>query len=129
MDNLLRVFKAAADPTRLRILRMLSTKPLCVCEVMSVLGMAQSTTSKHLRILEDAGFVMAIPGGTWTIYRLAPQTNAARRLIEITSEAKPLEQCKDDLRLVKAVDRDRLKHCYIKKPGAKSLKKAYSQKE
>ena len=71
MDNLLRALKAASDPTRLRILAMLSVKPLCVCEVMSLLGMAQSTASKHLMILADAGLARSKPGGTWTIYALA----------------------------------------------------------
>jgi ArsR family transcriptional regulator len=70
MDELLQIFKALADPTRLRILRLLTVKPLCVCEVMHVLKMAQSTTSKHLQILSRAGLIEAEPGGIWTVYRI-----------------------------------------------------------
>ena len=45
------LFKAAGDRTRLRILKMLETGPLCVCQIVETLGLSQSTVSKHLSIL------------------------------------------------------------------------------
>ena len=53
-----KIFKALSDPNRLRILKMLQTKDLCVCEITSVLNLATSTVSKHLSILRDSGFII-----------------------------------------------------------------------
>jgi len=49
--------KALADGNRLRILRLLMDRPRCVCELQAALGVAQSTVSKHLSLLETAGWV------------------------------------------------------------------------
>lgn len=110
MDDLLRMLKAAADPTRLRILRMLAVKPLCVCEVMAVLGMAQSTASKHLKILADARLVLAAPGGTWTIYELtrADDGSAEARLLDLVRKAEGTEQSRKDVAKARKADRERI---------------------
>jgi arsenate reductase/ArsR family transcriptional regulator len=63
--------KAAADPTRTRILKLLETGGLCVCQVQAVLGLATSTVSKHLALLKVAGLVEDQRNGKWIEYRLA----------------------------------------------------------
>lgn len=65
------VFKAAADPCRLRILKLLKEGELCVCEIMTALSKPQSTTSHHLSILREAGLVKERKDGKWSYYRLA----------------------------------------------------------
>lgn len=72
MDHLLAPFKALADESRLRILWMLEPRELCACEIQEVLGLAQSTVSRHLQILEDAGFVVSERAGPWKNYRMNP---------------------------------------------------------
>jgi len=57
VKNLLKSLKALADGNRLRILRLLMDRPRCVCELQAALGVAQPTVSKHLSILEEAGWV------------------------------------------------------------------------
>ncbi|MCK9377298.1 MAG: metalloregulator ArsR/SmtB family transcription factor [Syntrophobacterales bacterium] len=57
MKILLKSLKALADGNRLRILRLLMDRPRCVCELQAALGIAQPTVSKHLSILEAAGWV------------------------------------------------------------------------
>ncbi len=52
-----RVMKSAGDPTRLRILKMLEGGELCVCQMIAVLGLSQSTVSKHLFLLKTGGLV------------------------------------------------------------------------
>ncbi|MGB9915067.1 MAG: ArsR/SmtB family transcription factor [Candidatus Bathyarchaeales archaeon] len=64
-------FKALADPTRLRILGLLSVREMCVCEVMVALELTQPTASHHLGILENAGLVKKRKEGKWVFYRLA----------------------------------------------------------
>jgi len=71
MKSFLKVMKAAGDPTRVKILKMLQKRVMCVCEIQSALGTAQSTASKHLKILEDAGLVESNKDGLWVNYRLA----------------------------------------------------------
>ena len=71
MKEFLKVMKAASDPSRVKILKMLQKKIMCVCEIQTVLGTAQSTTSKHLKILDEAGLVTSHKDGLWVNYRLA----------------------------------------------------------
>lgn len=65
------IFKAAADPCRLRILKLLKEGELCVCEIMTALKKPQSSTSHHLSILREAGLVKERRDGKWSYYRLA----------------------------------------------------------
>lgn len=55
--------KALSDPNRVRVLKILQLGELCVCEIQKVLALAQSTISKHMKILEDAGLVEKKPAG------------------------------------------------------------------
>lgn len=64
------IFKALADSTRLQILYLLKFRDLYVCEIMSVLGKPQSTTSHHLNVLKNAGFIEGHKEGIWTLYSL-----------------------------------------------------------
>jgi len=73
---MLRVFKSLSDRTRLRIVRLLLDRDLCVCELMFVLNMAQSRVSHQLRILRDAGLVEDVRDGQWIIYRIPPEIRA-----------------------------------------------------
>ncbi|HET9951136.1 MAG TPA: metalloregulator ArsR/SmtB family transcription factor [Candidatus Eisenbacteria bacterium] len=63
--------KAAGDPTRTRILKLLEGGGLCVCQVQAVLRLAPSTVSKHLAILRTAGLVEDRRDGKWTEYALS----------------------------------------------------------
>jgi ArsR family transcriptional regulator len=64
------VFKALSDPNRIRIIKMLESRELCVCEVREVLELSSSTVSKHLSILRDAGLIMDSKVGKWVNFRL-----------------------------------------------------------
>ena len=66
----IRIMKALSDPNRVRFIKLLGTKELCVCELRQLIGLAQSTVSKHLKILEEAGLVTYRKEGSWIIYRL-----------------------------------------------------------
>ena len=63
--------KALSDPNRVKMMKILQSRPLCVCEIKETLGIAQSTASKHLRLLEDAGLVRSFKDGLWVNYSLA----------------------------------------------------------
>jgi len=71
MRAILAITKALADQNRLRILCALSgRRELCVCQVQELLGLAASTTSKHLGILAAAGLVEVRRDGRWSYYRV-----------------------------------------------------------
>jgi ArsR family transcriptional regulator, arsenate/arsenite/antimonite-responsive transcriptional repressor len=86
MTNAARIFKALSDETRLRILLLLLSGELCVCEVMGVLDLPQSTASRHLAYLRNAGWVLDRRQGVWMYYRLnddgQPLRKELRRVIE-----------------------------------------------
>ncbi len=71
MKEFIRVMKALSDPTRVKILKILEKRLMCVCEIQTAIGAAQSTTSKHLKMLEDAGLVESHKDGLWVNYTLA----------------------------------------------------------
>lgn len=67
-----KVMKALSDPNRVKIVKLLQHKSnLCVCELRSLLGIAQPTVSKHLKTLEEAGLVEYSKDGLWVNYSLA----------------------------------------------------------
>jgi len=68
-ELLQKVFKTLADPTRIRILRLLEQQELLVGELMMILGMAQSRVSRHLAILREAGLLTDRRKGTYVAYR------------------------------------------------------------
>ena len=71
MKTFVKVMKALSDPNRVKMMKMLQSRPLCVCEIKETLGVAQSTASKHLKILEDAGLVRSFKDGLWVNYSLS----------------------------------------------------------
>jgi ArsR family transcriptional regulator, arsenate/arsenite/antimonite-responsive transcriptional repressor len=70
MKHFLKVMKAMSDPGRVKILKMLQQKSLCVCEIQAALELAQPTVSKHLKSLEEAGLVGYRKSGLWVNYYL-----------------------------------------------------------
>ncbi|MFW6110702.1 MAG: ArsR/SmtB family transcription factor [Thermoproteota archaeon] len=66
-----KVFKALANATRLRILGLLSSREMCVCEIMVALELTQPTASHHLRILENVGLIRNRKEGKWVFYSIA----------------------------------------------------------
>lgn len=83
----LKVMKALSDPNRVKIIKMLQYKNMCVCELQTALGIAQPTVSKHLRVLEEAGLVTFEKDGLWVNYRIVKDGNPyAKALLEHLKE-------------------------------------------
>jgi ArsR family transcriptional regulator len=84
------LFKALADPARVRLIHLLATSPdpVCVCDLTAPLGLSQPTVSHHLRKLREAGLVDCERRGTWAYYWV--ERAAMARLAEaITLPATP----------------------------------------
>jgi DNA-binding transcriptional ArsR family regulator len=81
VEPLSRMFKALGDETRLGLVNLLSTREMCVCELMAALDLTQPTASHHLMILENAGIVKGKKEGKWVFYRIVEE-NRIKRLLE-----------------------------------------------
>lgn len=106
MKDVVKIFKALSDPTRLRIMLLLLRKELCVCELTFTLGMEQSRVSHHMRVLREADIAEDVRDGRWIIYRVPAEarplleglvSGALRERIELCREAsedgRKLESC------------------------------------
>ena len=71
-------FKALSDINRLRILKALQARVLCVCEIRELLGLANSTVSQHLGVLKKAGFIIEEKEGKWVNYMINPRPSDPR---------------------------------------------------
>jgi DNA-binding transcriptional ArsR family regulator len=99
------VFKALGHPARLRILGMLRSGGLCVCQVTAALGLAASTVSAHLAELRRAGLVVEYRDGRWVRYSLGEQPGVGELLAPVWAlvDADPLVEA--DARLVRGLRR------------------------
>ena len=103
------IFKALADPTRLRIARLLGAMELAVGELAQVLGQSQPRVSRHVGILCDAGLAERRREGSWVFLRQAEAggavVEAVQRLLAIAEASEPgfAAQCETDRRKLAAI--------------------------
>lgn len=86
--DLVRIYQCFCDPTRLRILHLLTHGPLCVCHFQEVLKVSQVRVSQHLGYLRRHRLVESVKHGTWVIYSLP-----AVRSRELEMNLKCLQDC------------------------------------
>jgi len=110
IEQIERNFKCLADINRLRIVKLLGYKNMCVCELSNILKISQPAVSKHLKKLRNAGMISAKQNGFWTDYFL--EKNAFIYLILDKKAFQGMldsdEIIKQDLRKAKEVDRTKL---------------------
>jgi ArsR family transcriptional regulator len=104
MRNLINIFKALSDETRVRILKLLEGGELCICKIMDVVDMKQSRVSRHMGILKNARLVKDRRDGKWVHYSLNPKPEdfSHKEIISL------LEKCLKDYAVV-ARDREELR--------------------
>lgn len=103
MKQTAQLFKALSDETRLRILGLLLDGELCVCELMAILALPQSTVSRHLAYLKNSGLVDDRRAGKWMHYQLAAGDSAlhADLLALLQQDLARLPQIRDDRQRLK----------------------------
>ena len=83
------LLQAAADPTRLAILRQLSAVgPVCACDLTACCDVSQPTVSHHLKVLREAGWISGERRGTWIWYALRPE--AVARFQQLAAGIQPV---------------------------------------
>jgi len=81
MNELVTIFKALSDETRLRIIKLLEEGELCVCDITAALDMVQPKVSFHLSALKEAGLIKDRKTGKWIHYSLNENDLFRRMLI------------------------------------------------
>lgn len=99
------VFRALADTTRVRILHLLREGPLCVGDLVSILGVPQPTASRHLAYLRKSGLVVDERRGQWSFYKVTPaRTEFHARVLGVV-EAAESKQTRADVAALRALRR------------------------
>src|SRR5438132_11758789 len=111
MNELLAALRAAAEPTRLRLLVLCARGELTISELAQILGQSQPRVSRHLKLLCDAGLLDRFREGSWVFYRLSSGTAASslmRNLVTACGEADRTIAL--DLQRLAAIKRQRAEH-------------------
>jgi SAM-dependent methyltransferase len=90
MDELLAQLRAAAEPTRLRLLALCARGAFCVSDLCAVLGQSQPRLSRHLKLLVEAGLLERLPEGANAYFQLPPGDEVARLILARLPEDDPL---------------------------------------
>jgi len=121
------LFRALADRTRLRLLNLMSGQEVCVCYFIEILGLPQSTISRHLAYMRRAGLVQARRDGKWMHYRLtAPKQPAMqailREILKWLQADKEMERDRTKLTRASCAPRKfvRLEHAPVPVPAPSS---------
>lgn len=104
METLAQIYKAFSEETRLRIVNLLGSGELCVCDLMAVLQMPQSNVSRHLAYLRNAGWICGQRSGKWMHYYLNRDLTSfqAKILENLTLTLKTYPQAVRDLEALQA---------------------------
>ena len=111
MKQIVRLFKALSDTNRLRILRMLNKRPLCVCEIREILQLATSTVSAHLSTLKDAELIVDEKDNKWVNYSLNTNSKnpAVKNILSLVlKEVSSDQDFKTDIDKTATVDRNNI---------------------
>ena len=105
MKEIKKMVEACVDESRLRILKLIEKRKMCVCELAFVLNKTQPSVSRHLKKLEKAGIITRQQAGYWTEYYIPKIKNKYAEFIINSLKAwlENEEQVKKDLRKTKGV--------------------------
>ena len=103
--------KAVGDVNRVRILKMLEERELCVCEVREILDLSNSTVSQHLALLRAADLIVDAKDGKWVNYRLNDESEntLVRSVLDLMKKSfEDDETVREDRKKAKRVDRAKI---------------------
>jgi ArsR family transcriptional regulator, arsenate/arsenite/antimonite-responsive transcriptional repressor len=101
MLDILNIFKALSEETRLRVLKLLDHGELCVCDIVAALDMIQPKVSFHLAVLKEAGLIKDRKQGKWVHYKIDDSDIFKRFLLLSTLERISAETVSEDMRRLK----------------------------
>lgn len=113
MEELINIFKAFSDETRLRILKLLEPGEFCVCDIVAALDINQPNISFHLSVLKEAGLIKDRRKGKWIHYSIDDADMFKRFLLLSVIERIPLDAVIDDQKRLTEFLKTKRKKPYI----------------
>ena len=110
MDRFADIFKSLGEKNRLRIVMLLSERPMCVCEINEVLHIALSTISAHLKNLKYAGLIKDEKDGRWVTYSLVEDSFVQDIVKRVKKELNNDPLFLEDLEKLKTVSREKISY-------------------
>jgi ArsR family transcriptional regulator, arsenate/arsenite/antimonite-responsive transcriptional repressor len=101
MQDILNIFKALSEETRLRVLKLLDHGELCVCDIVAALDMIQPKVSFHLAVLKEAGLIKDRKQGKWVHYKIDDSDIFRRFLLLSTLERISADTVSEDAKRLK----------------------------
>jgi ArsR family transcriptional regulator len=101
MQDILNIYKALSEETRLRVLKLLDHGELCVCDIVAALDMIQPKVSFHLAVLKEAGLIKDRKQGKWVHYKIDDSDIFRRFLLLSTLERISAETVSQHTRRLK----------------------------
>jgi ArsR family transcriptional regulator len=123
MSDIVTIFKALADDTRVRVLKLLGRGELCVCEMAHALNLEQPRLSFHLRILKESGIVLDRRQERWIVYRLNDADMFVRFLLLAIEEKVSTTQARTDYERLRTFG-GRSRPCVVNDKKGKSERSA-----
>lgn len=119
MKVTLNILKVLSEETRLRIFMALVDRELCVCQIVSMLGLAASTTSKHLALMYQAGIIELRKDGRWAYYSIANDWKAKNALHDwLLENLANSDKIRDDrIRLSRSLAETAMEICHPSNPA------------
>jgi len=117
MEDLINIFKAFSDETRLRILKLLELGELCVCDIVAALDTTQPNVSFHLGVLKEAGFIKDRRKGKWIHYSIDDAEMFKRFLLLSVLERIPEDAVIDNQKRLAEFLKTKRKKLFIIEPG------------
>ncbi len=114
MDEIAVVFKALSDASRLKVMCALEEGRLCACQIIELLGLAPSTISRHMNVLEHAGLVKGTKQQRWVYYELAGKEagEPVRKILKLLSGMYPqmdgAQGVKEEIQEIKSISPEEL---------------------
>jgi len=121
MEDLINIFKAFSDETRLRILKLLEPGELCVCDIVAALDMTQPNVSFHLGVLKETGFIKDRRKGKWIHYGIDDTDMFKRFLLLSVLERIPEVAMIDNQKRLNQFLKTKRKKPYIIEPRDKAF--------
>lgn len=109
MEHIENLFKIFADKNRIRILKLLEHRKMCVCELADILNVTQPSISRHLKKMKKAGLIQDEQDRFWTNYYLKQDSDCCKTLMNCLKKWLDGDKTvQSDLRRSKAVDRTKV---------------------
>ena len=109
MEQTVKFLKVLSDRNRIRVIKLLSARKMCVCELAYILKITQPAVSRHIKRMKDVGLIAEEQDGLWTNYYLVKNAEYMKGIGPwLNQRVNGDKQLKDDIKRLEKVDKTKL---------------------